>query len=272
MDEGLAVALGILAAALLLDRLVGEYPSPLHPVVWMGRLISGLLRWAPASGWWRQFFFGAVLTAGVTALCTAAAVVVMRWTAAVPALAVVAWGVSSQSVVRPAGAGGRRRAAYAGPSRPATCPPPARACGSLCSRDATHLDGEALLAAATQSVAENASDSFVAPLFYYLLFGVPGAVAYRAINTLDAMIGYRGKYEALGKTAARLDDVANLIPARLTAALLLLAGWLRGKDVGNGWRILRRDGVNTPSPNRGRPMAVMAGLLGVRLEKKVPTH
>jgi adenosylcobinamide-phosphate synthase len=99
------------------------------------------------------------------------------------------------------------------------------------------------------------------------LVGVPGAVAYRAINTLDAMIGYRGEYEALGKTAARLDDLANLIPARLTALLLLLAGFLRGDPVSEGWRILRRDGGKTPSPNGGRPMAALAGLLGVRLEK-----
>jgi adenosylcobinamide-phosphate synthase len=139
---------------------------------------------------------------------------------------------------------------------------------SLCSRDPSQLDGEALLAATIQSLAENASDSFVAPLFYYALAGVPGAVAYRAINTLDAMIGYRGQYEALGKVAARLDDVVNLLPARLTAGLLLLAGLLLRKDVGAGWRVLRRDGGATPSPNGGRPMAVMAGLLGVRLEKK----
>jgi adenosylcobinamide-phosphate synthase len=82
------------------------------------------------------------------------------------------------------------------------------------------------------------------------------------------MIGYRGQYEVLGKAAARLDDLANLVPARLTAGLLLLAGWLTGKDVAGGWRVLRRDAAKTPSPNGGRPMAVMAGLLGVRLEKK----
>ena len=267
MDEGLTVALGALAAALLLDRLVGEYPAPLHPVVWMGRLISGLLRWAPASGWWKQLIFGAVLTASVAALCTAAAVLVMRLGRRRADPCSRGGDASPQGVVRAAALGAAaervRRAVEAG-----DLPAAREALRSLCSRDPAHLDGEALLAAAIQSLAENASDSFVAPLFYYALFGVPGAVAYRAINTLDAMIGYRGKYEVLGKAAARLDDLANLIPARLTAVLLLLAGWLTGKNVGNGWRILRRDGANTPSPNGGRPMAVMAGLLGVRLEKK----
>jgi adenosylcobinamide-phosphate synthase len=119
-----------------------------------------------------------------------------------------------------------------------------------------------------QSLAENISDSFVAPLFYFALLGVPGAIAYRAINTLDSMVGYRGQYEALGKASARLDDVANLIPARLTAALLLLAGLLTRCNVAEGWRVFWRDRRKTPSPNGGRPMAMMAGLLGVRLEKK----
>jgi adenosylcobinamide-phosphate synthase len=99
-----------------------------------------------------------------------------------------------------------------------------------------------------------------------VLFGVPGAIFYRAVNTLDAMIGYRGRYEYLGKAAARLDDLLNLVPARLTAAFLLLSGTLAG-TVRNGWRILLRDGANTASPNAGRPMAAMAGLLRVELTK-----
>src|SRR3954451_9401336 len=94
---------------------------------------------------------------------------------------------------------------------------------SLVSRDVAALDAALIAAAATESLAENLSDSIVAPFLYYALFGLPGAVAYRAINTLDAMIGYRGRYEWLGKAAARLDDLANLVPARVTAGLLILA-------------------------------------------------
>jgi adenosylcobinamide-phosphate synthase len=125
-------------------------------------------------------------------------------------------------------------------------------------------------AGAVESLAENASDSVVAPLFFFALFGLPGALAYRAINTADAMVGYRGAYEYLGKAAARLDDLANFIPARLCAALLLVAGTVDGLDGTRGWRILGRDGGKTASPNAGRPMAAMAGLLGVRLTK--PGH
>ncbi len=155
-----------------------------------------------------------------------------------------------------------------GPVEAGDLPRAREALRSLCSRDPAQLDQEGLLTATVQSLAENASDSFVAPLFYFLLFGVPGAIAYRAINTLDSRVGYRGPFEALGKASARLDDAANWLPARLTAALLLLAGWLIGRDVARAWRIFRRDRARTPSPNGGRPMAMMAGLLGVQLEKK----
>src|SRR5690606_33443151 len=85
--------------------------------------------------------------------------------------------------------------------------------------------------------------------------------------TLDAMIGYHGRYEYLGKASARLDDILNFVPARITALLLLVAGALCRHDVRSGWRVLRRDGHTTESPNAGRPMAAMAGLLRVQLEK-----
>ena len=96
------------------------------------------------------------------------------------------------------------------------------------------------------------------------------ALAYRAANTLDAMIGYHGEYEHLGKAAARLDDLLNLLPARLTSALLLAAGAVGGGDLGTGVAITRRDHGRTASPNAGWPMSTIAGLLGTRLEK--PGH
>jgi adenosylcobinamide-phosphate synthase len=259
--------LAILAGALLLDRFLGEYPAPLHPVVWTGKLISLLLRCAPRRGWWRPFVFGVFLAVGVPALAAVAALAALRLAAAAPWVGIVLgiFLLKASFALRELGAAAERvRAAVEAGDLPRA----REALRSLCSRDPAHLDEEALLAATVESLAENASDSFVAPLFYFLLFGVPGAIAYRAVNTLDAMVGYRGEFEALGKTSARLDDVANWVPARLTAALLLLAGWLSGWDVARGWRIFRRDRARTPSPNGGRPMAMMAGLLGVQLDKQ----
>jgi adenosylcobinamide-phosphate synthase len=138
---------------------------------------------------------------------------------------------------------------------------------SLCSRNAGNLEPPALIAATVESIAENASDSIVAPFFFFALAGLPGAAFYRAANTLDAMIGYRGRYEWVGKTAARLDDLLNLLPARLTSLLFLLVAPLAGGNLRHGLAILWRDGGRTESPNAGRPMAAMAGLLGIQLEK-----
>jgi len=141
----------------------------------------------------------------------------------------------------------------------------------LCSRDPSGLDASALANGTIESLAENLSDSVVAPLFFLLCFGLPGAVAYRAINTLDAMIGYRGRYEWLGKATARLDDVANFVPARLTALLLMAAGASlrveRGVSLRRGLWTWFDDHAHTASPNAGHPMAMAAGLLGVRLDK-----
>jgi len=111
----------------------------------------------------------------------------------------------------------------------------------------------------------------VAPLLYFLLLGIPGAIAYRAINTLDTMIGYRGEYEHVGKFAARLDDVINLLPARLTALFLVMAAFISGRHGRASWQAMLHDHARTESPNAGWPMAAAAGALGVQLEK-VPQY
>lgn len=267
MEPGLATTLATLVCALLLDRFLGEYPEALHPVVWIGKVVSLLLRLAPRSGWWFQFVFGVFLAGSVSALSMAAAWGTLRLATMVPGLEMIlgAFLLKASFALRELGAAAERVRTLV---ETGDLPRAREALRSLCSRDPAQLDEEALLAATVESLAENASDSFVAPLFYFLLFGIPGAIAYRAINTLDAMVGYRGPFEALGKASARLDDVANWVPARLTAALFLLASWVTGRDIAGGWRIFRRDRAKTPSPNGGRPMAMMAGLLGVQLEKK----
>jgi adenosylcobinamide-phosphate synthase len=135
---------------------------------------------------------------------------------------------------------------------------------ALVSRDRDRLDAGLIAAAAIESVAENLSDSLTAPLLAYALGGLPAAAAYRAVNTADAMIGYHGRHEYIGKAAARLDDLLNLLPARLTALLLAVAAGERRADA---LRVCRRDHRLTVSPNAGWPMAAMAGALDLALEK-----
>jgi adenosylcobinamide-phosphate synthase len=137
----------------------------------------------------------------------------------------------------------------------------------LVSRDRSQLTPELTVAATIESLAENLSDSVIAPLFYYACFGLPGAALYRLYNTFDAMIGYHGRYEYLGKAAARLDDVLNFLPSRLTALLIVACAPLYDGDWRRAWSIWRRDARKTASPNAGQPMAAAAGALGVQLEK-----
>ncbi len=133
-------------------------------------------------------------------------------------------------------------------------------------RDTKDLDKEGVTRAVIETIAENFSDGEIAPLFYMLIGGAPLALAYKAVNTMDSMIGYKNeKYLDLGRAAAKLDDAANFIPARLSALLLTAAAFLSGEDGKNAFRIWRRDRRKHASPNSGQTEAAMAGALGVRL-------
>ena len=137
---------------------------------------------------------------------------------------------------------------------------------ALCGRDPAGLDGPGIARAVVESVAENTCDAVVAPLLWGAACGVPGLVGYRAVNTLDAMVGHRDpRYGRFGWAAARLDDVANLAPARLTALLAAVLAPAVGGSLPAAFGVLRRDGGNHPSPNAGRCEAAFAGALRVRL-------
>jgi adenosylcobinamide-phosphate synthase len=138
----------------------------------------------------------------------------------------------------------------------------------LVSRPTASLTAAEVAAATVESLAENTSDGIIAPLMAYLLGGLPAALAYRYANTADAMLGYHDPvHEWLGKMPARTDDLLNLLPARLTAVLLVLVAPWCGVDALHAWRIWRRDRHLTLSPNAGHPMSAMAGALQVELTK-----
>ncbi len=141
------------------------------------------------------------------------------------------------------------------------------AVGHIVGRDTAALDARGVARAAIESLAENFSDGVVAPVFWAALFGLPGILAYKALNTADSMIGYKNqRHGDFGWAAARLDDGANYIPARLAAIFITLASIARGGGaMARSWRTLRRDGRRHASPNAGRPEAAMAGALGLRL-------
>ncbi|MBZ4668214.1 MAG: cobalamin biosynthesis protein CobD [Defluviitaleaceae bacterium] len=133
-------------------------------------------------------------------------------------------------------------------------------------RDTQNLDAKGITKATVETIAENTTDGVVAPLFYMAIGGAPLAFLYKAINTMDSMIGYRNeKYEKFGKVAARFDDIANFIPARITALLMIAASALNGLDYKNAFRMFLRDRKNHKSPNSAQTESVCAGALNVQL-------
>jgi adenosylcobinamide-phosphate synthase len=138
---------------------------------------------------------------------------------------------------------------------------------ALVQRDPRALNEIQLMSAAIESCAENLCDSFVAPLLYFALFGLTGAVVYRIVNTFDAMIGYHGEWEYTGKFAARLDDVVNYMPARLSGIFIVVAAAICRWNPALAWRTMLSQHNRTESPNAGWTMSAMAGSLEIQLEK-----
>ena len=133
-------------------------------------------------------------------------------------------------------------------------------------RDTQNLTKQGVIKAAVETVAENTSDGSVAPMFFLVLGGAPLGFFYKAVNTMDSMLGYvEAPYKNIGLIPAKMDDICNYIPARLSALLMLAAGWLQGLNVKNGWKIWRRDRRKHASPNSAQTESVCAGLLGLRL-------
>lgn len=257
----------ILFIALAIDLAFGEPPNSWHPVAWLGKLISLETKWAPRRGKVIPLFFGIVIVLLTVGAITAPIYFLtvylqeLNWLIYVIITGLLLKFTFSLRGLRQAVATVKGFLAQDKIVEART------SLRSLVSRDTAELDKSQLVSATVESVAENSCDSFVAPLFYFLLFGLPGAIAYRVINTFDAMIGYRGEWEYLGKFAARLDDVANFIPARITALIIVLAAWICKKNMSGAWQVMLRDRKKTQSPNAGWIMSAIAGALGVQLEK-----
>ena len=248
------------AAALVLDALFGEPPEAVHPTVWMGRAISAFETVALESkNPGIRYLSGIILALFLPALVfiTLRSLLDLtprrlRWileaTMISTAVSMRGLGGAAAAVERELRAGDLKLARASA--------------AKMVGRDTAGLPASGVARAAVESVAENTSDGVVAPMLYGLLFGGPGALAYRAVNTLDSMVGYRmHPYAELGWASARLDDLANLAPARLTA--LLVAG-VSGRPLRTLW-IARRYGPLTKSPNAGWAEAAFAGALGSRL-------
>ena len=249
------IALGVLADAALGD------PRRGHPVAGFGRLAAALERrtYAPSRA------RGAAFAAAAVAVPVAAGLAAERSGRRHPAARVGLTALATWAAL--GGTSLAREGAAMARALEASDVAAARGrLGNLCARDPAHLDADGLARATVESLAENTSDAVVAPLWWGAVAGVPGLAAYRAVNTLDAMIGHRSaRYERFGWCAARLDDAANLVPARLSALLAAAAAPAVGGSPPAALTAWRRDAGRHPSPNAGPVEAAFAGALGVTL-------
>lgn len=253
--------------ALALDLLLREPPARFHPVVWIGKAISLLDRRLPQSSNTKALVSGSFMAGLVSVLAGGIAWLAMVGLKEIGPLAYLVGGailLKTTFAVK-----GLAQAANTTSEAMETerLEEARDSLLSLVSRDAQALASPQVAAAAVESVAENTTDSYIGPWLAFAIFGLPGAFAYRAVNTLDSMVGYRGKYEYFGKASAKLDDIVNVIPARISAVLILVAGFLSGLSVKGGWSVMITARNLTASPNAGWTIGAMSGLLGVVLEK-----
>lgn len=257
MDTTTAAGLALGTAA---DLLLGD-PRRGHPVAGFGRAAAAL----ETRAWRNSRAAGAGYTLALVAAATGTGITLDRSTRRHPAARVLVTGAVTWTVLGGTSLG-RAADRMTAALRDDDLGAARAALPALAGRDPRELGEAELVRATVESVAENTSDAAVAPLFWGAVAGLPGLLGYRAVNTLDAMVGHRSdRYERFGWTAARLDDVANWLPARLTAALTVACAPVVGGSATGALRAWRRDGAAHPSPNSGRCEASMAGALGIRL-------
>lgn len=263
-----AAALLILGAALALDFAKGDPPSRLHPTAWIGRLIGAVTPRLKHRSANIEKFRGATTAVALVALAALSAYYLLYFVQVFFALLVIVASVlllkstiairSMENHARDVMRAIENNELSVARSKLA----------KIVGRDTSQLDEQHILSATIESVGESTVDGITAPIFHYALFGVPGAFAYRVINTLDSMIGYRDEYHKnIGWFSAKLDTIANYLPARITAFLMVIAARMIGADWKNSMYIMLRDKHKAPSMNAGWTMSTIAGALRVKLEK-----
>jgi adenosylcobinamide-phosphate synthase len=262
------ISIAILGLALLWDRFLGEPPARIHPVVGVGKVVEVATTSAMTGDPPSDRIAGSAMAVAIPVATMAVASLAMRLLGKMGTIATVGGGAFLLKASFAVRSMDEHVSDVAAMLRVGDAKQARDRLSRLVTRDTSGYAADDVASAAISTVAENATDSVVGPLFMYGLFGVPGVMTYRAIDTLDSMVGYRDHRRHFGEASARLDDVMNLVPARLAGGAVVVAAALSGMDAGRSARMMAAEHARTPSPNSGWPIAAAAGALGVEVEKK----
>ena len=263
----------IVGFALLLDFLIGDPKTKYHPTAWIGKLIAVLVPFSRNNSPKKELF-GGILIVFVVVTIVSTLLVVLDFGISLLTIDVISLVVSIVvgSILL------KTTIAIRGMQKHALSVVDALEKDDLDSarnhlsmivkRNTKHLDKNHISSAVLESVSENTVDGITGPLFYYAIFGLPGAFVYRAINTIDSMIGYKTSlFRNIGWFGANCDTILNYIPSRLTGLVMILGALILGYNWKESFYIMKRDGKKLESPNAGFPIAALAGALGTKLEK-----
>ena len=263
----------IVGFALLLDFLIGDPKTKYHPTAWIGKLIAVLVPFSRNNSPKKELF-GGILIVFVVVTIVSTLLVVLDFGISLLTIDVISLVVSIAvgSILL------KTTIAIRGMQKHALAVVDALEKDDLDSarnhlsmivkRNTKHLDKNHISSAVLESVSENTVDGITGPLFYYAIFGLPGAFVYRAINTIDSMVGYKTSlFRNIGWFGANCDTILNYIPSRLTGLVMILSALILGYNWKESFYIMRRDGKKLESPNAGFPIAALAGALGTKLEK-----
>jgi len=263
----------IVGFALLLDFLIGDPKTKYHPTAWIGKLIAVLVPFTRNNSPKKELF-GGILIVFIVVVIVSTLLVALDFGISLLTIDIVSLVVSIAvgSILL------KTTIAIRGMQKHALSVVDALEKDDLDSarnhlsmivkRNTKHLDKNHISSAVLESVSENTVDGITGPLFYYAIFGLPGAFVYRAINTIDSMVGYKTSlFRNIGWFGANCDTILNYIPSRLTGLVMILSALILGYNWKESFYIMRRDGKKLESPNAGFPIAALAGALGTKLEK-----
>ena len=263
----------IVGFALLLDFLIGDPKTKYHPTAWIGKLIAVLVPFTRNNSPKKELFGGILIVFAVVAIVSTLLVAldfgISLLTIDIVSL-VVSIAISTILLKTTIAIRGMQKHALAvvDALEKDDLDSARNHLSMIVKRNTKHLDKNHISSAVLESVSENTVDGITGPLFYYAIFGLPGAFVYRAINTIDSMVGYKTSlFRNIGWFGANCDTILNYIPSRLTGLVMILSALILGYNWKESFYIMRRDGKKLESPNAGFPIAALAGALGTKLEK-----